>query len=68
MVINLSEEVINTVCNSLRDSKRILEYQLDYGIPNGKVNISRKEIIQNQLADVNDALSTFEELEESMNN
>jgi preprotein translocase subunit Sec63 len=62
----LSYEVINTAYNSLRDSKKILENQLDYGIPHGKVSINRKEIIQNQLADVNNALSTFEELMEAI--
>ena len=64
MEINLSNETINTVYNSLKDSKRSLERQLYYGIPYGKVHFDKKEIIQNQLADVNDALQVFEELME----
>ena len=62
MEINLSEKVINTACNSLRSSKHHLEYQLKYGIPNGKVSFDKKEIIQYQLADVKEALQVFEEL------
>jgi hypothetical protein len=60
MVINLSKEVINTTCNSLRDSKRNLEQQLK------KVDFNKKEISQHQLSEVNDALHTFTELEELM--
>lgn len=62
MIINLSNEVINTVCISLNDSRRHLEWQLNHGIPCGKVNLDKKEIIQNNLADVNEALQVFEEL------
>lgn len=66
MEINLSEEVINTVCNSLRSSKQGLKSQLEYGIPNKKVNPNRKEIIEHQLEEVEDALAVFEELLDSL--
>jgi len=62
MNINLSNEVINTVLNSLDSTKKHLEWQLNFGIPCGKVNFDKKEIIQNNLADVNEALQVFEEL------
>ena len=64
MEINLSAEVIKTAYNSLRDSRHILKNQLEFGIPNGKVNSNRKGIIECQLAEVEDALSVFEELME----
>ena len=51
MEVNVSSEVINTVCNSLRASKHSLEYQLSVSIPNKKVNPNKKEIIENQLAE-----------------
>ena len=62
MEINLSDEVIATVYNSLRSSKDHLKWQLEVSLPNGKVNPNKKEIIEHQLAEVEDALSVFEEL------
>ena len=62
MEINLSSEVINTVCNSLRASKHSLEHQLSVGLPNKKVNPNKREIIEHQLAEVEEALVVFEEL------
>ena len=64
MMVNLSEETINTVYNSLRSSKHNLKWQLDTSIPNGKVSPNRMEIIKHQLAEVEDALQVFEELME----
>ena len=58
MEINLSNETINTVYNSLRYSKQGLKRQLE----NEKVNSNKKEIIKHQLAEVEDALAVFEEL------
>ena len=58
MEINLSNETINTVYNSLRYSKQGLKRQLE----NEKVNSNKKEIIEHQLAEVEDALAVFEEL------
>ena len=58
MEINLSNETINTVYNSLRCSKQELKWQLK----NEKVNPNKKEIIEHQLAEVEDALAVFEEL------
>ena len=62
MEINLSAETIKTVYNSLRDSKRGLKWQLEVSLPNGKINPNKKEIIEYQLAEVEDALFVFEEL------
>lgn len=60
--MEISYEVIQTACNSLRDSKNTLKRQLEISLPNGKVNPNRKEIIVHQLAEVEHALQVFEEL------
>ena len=65
MDINLSAEVIETVYNSLRNSKQGLKWQLEVSLPNGKVNLNRKEIIEHQLEEVEYALDVFEELMEN---
>lgn len=65
MDINLSAEVIETVYNSLRNSKQGLKLQLEVSLPNGKVNLNRKEIIEHQLEEVEYALDVFEELMEN---
>lgn len=64
MEINVSMENIRVVCDALRNTKNHLEWQLQYGIPNGKVSFDRKEIIQNQLAEVTEALRVFEYYED----
>lgn len=64
MEINVSLENIRVVCDALRNTKNHLEWQFQYGIPNGKVNFDKKEIIQNQLAEVREALRVFEYYEE----
>ena len=64
--MELSYEVIQTACNSLRDSKHALKWQLEVSLPNGKVNPNRKEIIEHQLVEVEHALSVFEELMDSL--
>lgn len=66
MVINLSEETIKTACNALRSSKHGLKWQLEVSLPNRKVNPDRKEIIEHQLAEVEDALRVFEEMLDSL--
>lgn len=63
MEINLSDETIKTVYNSLRSSKQNLERQLA-GISNGRAKKGKKEIIEYQLTEVEDALFVFEELME----
>ena len=60
MDINVSMENIRVVCDALGSIEDYLEYQLQYGIPNGKVSFDRKEIIQNQLAKVREASRVFE--------
>lgn len=63
MEVIVSNEVIKTVCNALRSSKQHLKWQLEVSMPNGKVNKNKKEIIEYQLAEVEEALSVFEKLE-----
>ena len=60
MVINLSEEVIETVYNSLRATKQDLIRQL-----NEEKNLrsfDKKVILKYQIEEVSDALQVFEEL------
>lgn len=64
MEINLSNETITTVYNSLRNSRSTLKHQLEVKIPMGKVSLNKMMIIKNQLEEVEDALSVFEELME----
>lgn len=59
MDIKIKQEVIDTVCNSLRASKQSLRNQLR----NAADDSNRKEIITHQLADVEEALRVFEYLE-----
>lgn len=61
MVINLSEEVIETVYNSLRSSKQDLKRQL-----NRENKLDKKAIIEHQLEEVEDAFAVFEELMDSL--
>ena len=58
MAINLSLETVETACNALRYAQRNLRKQLN------KENISenKREILDHQLEDVENALSVFEEL------
>lgn len=56
MDIKIKQEVIDTVCNSLRASKQSLRNQLR----NAEGN--KKEIIEHQLADVEEALQVFQNL------
>lgn len=59
MEIKVDQEVIDTVCNSLRASQQSLRNQLRNVEPK-----SNKEcILKRQLADVEWALETFQQLE-----
>lgn len=59
MEINLSTESVEVIINSLRDSKRSLEQQVDKW---NRVNEPNKaEICRTQLKQVCDVLSIFEE-------
>jgi hypothetical protein len=58
MDIKIKQEVIDTVCNSLRASKQSLRNQLRSAAEDNK-----KEIITHQPADVEEALKVFEYLE-----
>ena len=62
MVINLSEETIQTVYNSLRDTRHSLRWRLE----SRNVTPSKKEIYAHQLAEVEDALQVFGELLDSL--
>lgn len=60
MQINLSDESVNVIVNSLRDSKRSLKSQIDKWI---RINEpTKEEICKNQLKDVENTLSIFEEI------
>ena len=59
MDIKIKQEVIDTVCNSLRASRYSLQNQLR----NAQEGSNKKEIITYQLADVEEALKVFQNLE-----
>ena len=58
MEIQIDQEVIDTVCNSLRASKHSLQQQLRLA-----VDKTKEDIIKSQLGDVNKALEIFQHLE-----
>ena len=58
MEIEITQDVIDTVCNSLRASKHSLQQQLRLAIDKNK-----EEIIKHQLVDVEHALEIFQHLE-----
>lgn len=62
MDIEISQEVIDTVCNSLRASKQSLQNQLR-SCDEGRSKRGKKEILEHQLTDVEEALRVFEYLE-----
>ena len=55
MEIKVTENVIETVCNSLRASKHSLRAQLYL-----ETNETKKEILKHQLDEVEEALNVFE--------
>lgn len=60
--MTISPEVIKTACKSLRDSREHMKWQLMVSLPNGKIDPNRKEIIEQQLEEVEQALYVFEQL------
>ena len=58
MEIKVTENVIETVCNSLTASKQSLRAQLRL-----EVSETKKDILKHQLAEVEEALSIFERVE-----
>ena len=58
MEIEITQEVIDTVCNSLRASKHSLQQQSRLAVDKNK-----EEIIKYQLKDVEKALEVFQFLE-----
>ena len=58
MEIQIDQEVIDTVCNSLRASKHSLQQQLRLA-----VDKTKEDIIEHQLGDVERALEIFQHLE-----
>lgn len=67
MQINLSGEVIRTAYNALSRRKGALKYQLAVQIPKGRLALENKKNIEQELAEVEDALQVFEELVEALN-
>jgi hypothetical protein len=59
MEIQISQEVIDTVCNSLRASRYSLQNQLR----NVERASNKEEILKYQLRDVEEALRVFQNLE-----
>lgn len=57
MEIKVTDKVIDTVCNSLVASKQSLRTQLRL-----EINETKKEILKHQLAEVEEALSIFEQV------
>ena len=55
MTINLSNETITTVYNSLKSNQQSLKRQL-------KLNPNKTEIIEHQLDEIENALQVFNEL------
>lgn len=62
MEIKIKQEVIDTVCNSLRASKQSLRNQLR-SCEEGMSKRGKKEILEHQLTDVEEALQIFQHLE-----
>ncbi len=62
MEIQISQDVLDTVCNSLRASKQSLRNQLAR-LDEGAYKKGKREILEHQLADVEEALRVFEYLE-----
>lgn len=60
--MEIKQEVIDTVCNSLRASKQSLRNQLR-SCEEGRSKRGKKELLEHQLADVEEALRVFEYLE-----
>ena len=58
MEIEITQDVIDTVCNSLRASKHSLQQQLRLAVDKNK-----EDIINYQLSDVEKALEIFQHLE-----
>ena len=58
MEIEITQDVIDTVCNSLRASKHSLQQQLRLA-----VDKTKEDIIKHQLGDVERALEIFQHLE-----
>ena len=58
MEIKITQDVIDTVCNSLRASKHSLQQQLRLAVDKNK-----EDIIKHQLRDVERALEIFQHLE-----
>ena len=63
MEIQINQEVIDTVCNSLRASRQSLRNQLR-SCEEGMSKRGKKEILEHQLADVEEALRVFEHFED----
>jgi hypothetical protein len=60
--MEIKQEVIDTVCNSLRASRQSLRNQLR-SCEEGRSKRGKKEILEHQLAEVEEALRVFEHLE-----
>ncbi len=63
MNIQVTQEVIDTVCNSLRASRQSLHNQLRADDLSQNLTQNKRAIIEHQLAEVEEALRVFQNLE-----
>lgn len=61
MEITVSNNIISTVCNSLRASRQSLRNQL---LTDEKYKKGNKEILEHQLKEVEEAMRVFEHFED----
>ena len=62
MEIQINQEVLDTICNSLRASRCSLRNQLRADDLSQNLTQNKRAIIEHQLADVEEALRVFEYL------
>ena len=62
MEIQVTQEVIDTVCNSLRSSRQSLRTQLRTLSVEHQLGSSKRTVIEQQIKEVEEALAIFENL------
>lgn len=62
MKVNMTMETINTVYEVLKNERYGLKYWLEVKLPNGKASPDGKEMIEQKLKKVEEALRVFEQI------
>lgn len=62
MEIQVTQEVIDTVCNSLRSSRQSLRTQLRILLVEHPLDSPKRTVIEHQIKEVEEALAIFENL------